>query len=292
MLLFIQPLARLMVYAYTAQGGLYSHILVVPFIAGALLYIEWEWPSAADRSSISGTITMGGIGITAAVLAVGIGWRGSISSNGSALMTLSFVSLVAAGGFLFFGSKWMAGMAFPFAFLMFMIPPPDAAVKWLENASGIVSAVVAAFYLKINGLLLARHGTVLDLPGISLEVGPECSGIRSSWVLFLSTLLTSHLFLRTRWRRIVLVAFTVPLGILRNGFRIWIIGLLCVRVGPDIINSPIHRRGGPLFLGLSLIPMFLLLWWLRSRESSDSSAGPSAAIKPAPPVDTAHSNTA
>jgi exosortase/archaeosortase family protein len=85
-------------------------------------------------------------------------------------------------------------------------------------------------------------------------------------VLFIAGLLASHLFLRTRWRRVVLVAFVIPLGILRNGFRILVIGLLCVYVGPHMIDSMIHRRGGPLFFALSLVPLFLLLWWLRRQE--------------------------
>ena len=54
-----------------------------------------------------------------------------------------------------------------------------------------------------------------------------------------------------------LVAFVIPLAILRNGFRILVIGLLCVNVGPQMIHSLIHRRGGPLFFMLSLIPFFL-----------------------------------
>ena len=33
-----------------------------------------------------------------------------------------------------------------------------------------------------------------------------------------------------------------------------------------MIDSPIHHRGGPLFFALSLVPLFLLLWWLRRQE--------------------------
>src|SRR4051794_15878020 len=53
-LLFIQPLTRLMLYA--AQSDLHSHILLVPFIAGYLLYIQRGRPSAAYRTSIPGTV--------------------------------------------------------------------------------------------------------------------------------------------------------------------------------------------------------------------------------------------
>ena len=33
-----------------------------------------------------------------------------------------------------------------------------------------------------------------------------------------------------------------------------------------MIDSTIHHRGGPFFFALSLIPQFLLLWWLRRQE--------------------------
>ena len=262
-LLFLQPLTRLMWYA--AQSDLHSHILLVPLIAGYLLCLQRGRLPVADRGSIAGTVTLSGIGIAA--LAAAIGWRGSLSINdGLALMALAFVSFAAAGGFLFLGSKWMAAAAFLIAFLVFMVPLPDAAVDWLEKASMLASAETAARYFDVAGTPLVRHGTVFELPGIVLQVAQECSGIRSSWVLFITSLLASHVFLRTRWRRLVLVAFVIPLGILRNGFRILVIGLLCVHVGPHMIDSTIHHQGGPFFFALSLVPLSLLLWWLRRQE--------------------------
>jgi exosortase C (VPDSG-CTERM-specific) len=263
MLLFIQPLTRLILYA--ARSNLHSYIVLVPFITAYLLYLQRGRYPTAYRTSIGGTVAVGGIGIVA--VAAAIEWRGSLSINdGLALMALAFISFVAAGGFLFFGSKWMASKAFPVAFLIFMVPLPDAAVNWLEKASVLASAEAAALFFNLTGTPLARQGTVFELPGIVLRVAQECSGIRSSWVLFITSLIASHLFLRTRWRKTVLVAFVIPLGILRNGFRIAVVGLLCVHVGPHMIDSVIHRRGGPLFFALSLVPLFLLLWWLRRQE--------------------------
>ena len=262
-LLFVRPLSMLMLHA--AQSDLHSHILLVPFISGYLLYIGRGQYPTAYRSSTAGTVTVGGIGIAALVM--GIEWRGTLSVNDDlALMGLAYVSFLAAGGFLFLGSKWMRAAAFPIAFLIFMLPLPDAAVNWLEDASANASAEAAAQYFHVLGTPLVRHGTVFELPGIVVRVAQECSGIHSSWVLFITSLIASHLFLRTSWRRIALVAFVIPLGILRNGFRILVIGLLCVHVGPHMINSSIHRHGGPLFFALSLIPLFLLLWWLRQQE--------------------------
>jgi exosortase C (VPDSG-CTERM-specific) len=262
-LLFIQPLVRLMLYA--ARSDLHSHILLVPLVTWYLLYLRRGRLSTVYRCSIAGTVIVAGIGIAA--LAAGIGWRGSLSVNdGLGLMALAFVSFVAAGGFLFLGSKWMAAAAFPVAFLIFMVPLPDVVVNWLEKGSMLASAEAAALYFSVLPTPLVRHGTVFELPGIVLQVGQECSGIRSSLVLFVTSLLASHLFLKTRWRRVLLVAFVIPLGILRNGFRVLVIGLLCVHVGPYMIDSSIHHRGGPLFFALSLVPLSLLLWWLRRQE--------------------------
>jgi exosortase C (VPDSG-CTERM-specific) len=262
-LLFSRPLARLVLYA--APSSLHSHLVLVPFITAYLLYVGRSRLPAVYRTSIAGTVALGAIGSAALIAA--IGWRGSLSVNdGLALVALAFISFIAAGGFLFLGSKWMAAAAFPVAFLIFMIPLPDAVVDWLEKASMLASADAAAMYFDLTGTAMVRHGTVFELPGIVLQVTQECSGIHSSWVLFIASLLASHVFLRTRWRRVVLVAFVIPLGILRNGFRILVIGLLCVHVGPQMIDSPIHHRGGPLFFALSLAPLFLLVWWLRRRE--------------------------
>jgi exosortase/archaeosortase family protein len=82
----------------------------------------------------------------------------------------------------------------------------------------------------------------------------------------MTSFLAGYLFLRRFWTRAILVSAMIPLAILRNGFRISVIGWLCVHVSPAMINSPIHRRGGPLFFALSLIPFFLLLLFLRKRD--------------------------
>jgi exosortase C (VPDSG-CTERM-specific) len=262
-LLFAQPLTRLVAYALNDQ--LHSHIPLVPLIAGYLLYIQPQRSIAAYRGSPAFTLMFSGVGVAA--LAASVAFRGTLTVNDHlALTTFSYVNFIVAGGFLFLGARWMALAAFPVAFLIFMVPLPDAATDWLERASVLASAEAAAWFFKMTGTPLVRDGTVFAIPGIVLKVAHECSGLHSSWVLFITSLLASHIFLDSPWRRIVLVAFVVPLGILRNGFRILVIGLLCVHIGPEMIDSVIHHRGGPIFFVLSLGPLFLLLWWLERSE--------------------------
>jgi exosortase C (VPDSG-CTERM-specific) len=262
-LLFGKPLYQLV--AYAAGSDLHSHIPLIPLISAYLLHTgRRRLPPPGSRAWGAGSAF--GV-VTFALFALRTVWQEKLSANDDlALMALSFVAFLAAGGFVLLGTRWMAAAAFPIGFLIFLAPLPDAGVQWLEGASAAASAEAAAWYFAVAGTPLVRHGTVFELPGIILAVAQECSGIRSSWVLFITSILASHLFLRSPWRRIVLVAFVIPLGILRNGFRVFVIGMLCVHIGPHMIDSVVHHSGGPLFFALSLVPLFLLLWWLRRGE--------------------------
>jgi exosortase/archaeosortase family protein len=86
----------------------------------------------------------------------------------------------------------------------------------------------------------------------------------------ITSLLAGYLFLRRTSLRVILALSIVPLAILRNGFRIFVIGELCVHISPTMIDSFIHRKGGPIFFALSLIPFFLLLVFLRKRDFNGS----------------------
>lgn len=255
---------------HAAGSELHSYILLIPIISGYLIFVQRDQLPRGFSTSF-------GIGSFVAVVGVVVlvlvrapnSLLGPLSGNDYfTLETLSLVCLLVAGGFFFLGRKWMAAAAFPVAFFFFTVPMPDAMADALETASQLASAEATSLFFTISGMTFLRDGNVFQLPNIAIRVAQECSGIRSSWILFITSLLASYLFLRTPWRRAVLVAFVIPLGIIRNGFRILVIGWLCVRLGPQMIDSVIHHRGGPLFFALSLVPLFLLLWWLRRREAA------------------------
>jgi exosortase C (VPDSG-CTERM-specific) len=262
-LAFIQPLTELMRYA--AGSPLLSYIPLVPLVTAYLLYLRRSRLPLGQRGSVTGAVILCLIGSAAVLAAMRL--NGSISANDRlALLTLSYVAIVAAGGFLCLGTRWMAAAAFPVSFLLFMVPIPDVAVERIETASVVASADVSAWLFRLTGTPLLRDGEVFSLPGIVLKIAQECSGIHSSWVLFMTSLVASQLFLDSPWRRLVLVAFVIPLAIVRNSVRIVAIGLLCVHIGPHMIDSAIHRHGGPVFFALSLIPLLGLLIVLRRQE--------------------------
>ena len=252
---------------HVAASQLHSYVLLIPFISAYLIYIQWnKLPKSYASSPIPGVVAAG-VGLAVAISSWAGHWQSYLSENDYlGVMTFSFLCLLVAGGFFFLGRKWMAAVAFPVAFLFFLIPMPDAMVDALENASKVGSTHTANWFFALSGVPYIRQGAVFLLPDITIQVAQECSGIRSSWILLITSLVASYLFLRTPWRRTALVAFVIPLGLLRNGFRILVIGLMCVKWGPGMINSPVHTRGGPIFFVLSLFPLLLFLWWLRRSE--------------------------
>jgi exosortase C (VPDSG-CTERM-specific) len=160
-------------------------------------------------------------------------------------------------------------IAFPLALLSFMVPVPAFAMPSINAFLQNGSAAAAQGFFSLSGTPYLRTGLVFQLPDINLEVATECSGIQSSMVLLITGLVAGHLFLRRPWNRAVLALLMIPLGLLRNGFRVFTIGELCVRIGPQMIHSPIHHKGGPIFFALSLILLFILLVVLQRTERSN-----------------------
>lgn len=265
-LAFLLPLVALAKLALKEE--LHSHIVLIPLVSIYLAGIRRnELPASRRRSPVAAAIF--------ALLAAAVyfvprvaGWHDGWSASDQISQSVAcYLLLLTAGGFAFLGKSWMRLLAFPFAFLIFMIPMPDALVLAMESVLMRLSADLSEILFRLTDTPVFRHGQVLELPGMTLQIARECSGIRSTLVLFITSLLASYMFLQSVTHRTLLVAMVIPLGIFRNAIRVLVIGLLCVHVRPEMIDSWIHHQGGPLFFAVSLVPLFLAAWWFRHREN-------------------------
>jgi exosortase C (VPDSG-CTERM-specific) len=278
-LCFSRPLYDLVRFAL--QSDLYSHIVLVPCISLYLVWVKRKTlpPSSDPDHRLASLFLLFGLA------ALGGYWFAIFSGaelareDSLALTTLSFVLFFGGVCGLFLGRSLLRTIFFPLGFLAFMIPLPVFFTDWIENFLQHGSAAAAYALFKLFGTPVFYHDLIFQLPGISLQVAPECSGIHSSLALFITSLLAGYFFLPEPWKRAVLALAVIPLGLLRNGLRVFIIGELCVHVSPDMIDSYIHRHGGPLFFVLSLVPFFLLLFFLsksRPIAATKKSADPEA----------------
>jgi exosortase C (VPDSG-CTERM-specific) len=189
-----------------------------------------------------------------------------LAADPLARSTSAFLLLLTGTCFWFLDRATMRALAFPLALFGFIIPIPTLAIRGIEIVMQHGSAAVAHLLFQLSGTAVFYDDLVFQLPGISLQVAPECSGIRSTMALLIVSVVGGSVFLRRRRHRGLLVLAILPLALLRNGFRIFVIGELCTHYGPQMIESFIHRRGGPFFFALSLVPFFLLLLFLQRRE--------------------------
>jgi hypothetical protein len=123
---FAKPLLALINYAAGSQ--LYSYILLVPFVSAYLLYLRRDHlPKKYVVDLPLGIVSLaGGLGVLVFSYWLDFTGRAPAYNDRLALLTLSFLCCLAAGGFFFFGRGWMRAAAFPVAYHILMVPMPDA----------------------------------------------------------------------------------------------------------------------------------------------------------------------
>jgi exosortase C (VPDSG-CTERM-specific) len=251
------------------DNSLYSYIPLIPFIS---LYLIWlqkkKLPAISPPAhTLAAGFIAGGFAVMAAYWLTRHFVSRLVIEDYLAFNIFACLLFFAGVCAEFLGGKLLRALAFPVSLLVFMVPLPDVFRDNIETFLQHGSATMAGVFFTISGLPFFQDGLRFKLADITLQVAPECSGIHSSLVLFITSLLAGHLFLRGPWKRTTLAVAVIPLALLRNGFRIFVLGELCVHVGPQMIDSPIHHQGGPLFFVLSLIPFFLLLIFLKKSET-------------------------
>jgi exosortase C (VPDSG-CTERM-specific) len=261
-LAFLKPLGEWVRFSLAEERN--SYLLIVPLITGYLIWTKRRDLRQPLRSSVPSAVCAALLGAAA----FGISMSVADPINRLGLEIFAFLSFVLAGCFAFVGTARMREIAFPLSFLVFALPVAPAVAGPIEIFLQYTSAEVAYWMLAALQTPMLREGLDFLLPGISLHVAQECSGYNSSFALLVVSTVAGYMFLKSPLKRTFLSAVVIPLAILRNGFRITTIALLCVHVDPAMIHSYIHHHGGPIFFALSLIPFFMLLWWMRKTEAA------------------------
>jgi len=261
--------------AMVFRNDTFAYIPLIPVASFYLVYVE--------RKSIFATISYGwrtGSALVvpgAACLALAQlnswQWR---PENQISLLMLGFTLMWVGAFALFFGDRAFHAALFPLLFLVFAIPVPEPALSQTVSLLQHSSATAAESLFRLFGVAFLRQDLDFMLPGVTIRVAEECSGIRSTLALLITTVLASHLFLRRPWSRLLLCLVVVPIAIVKNGLRIVILSTLAVYVDPGFLTGNLHHRGGMVFFVLGLLPIALLLWLLQKSENRSSAAAGNA----------------
>lgn len=263
LLIFYTPIKEILHLAFYER--LYAHMMLVPFVSGYFLFLKRKQISLAmDYSFKAGLIAII-IGISFYLIGGEQGpWHSQ--DNHLSLIVLSALIFWIGGFVLFYGVKAFKIAAFPLLFLLFMVPIPGKALETIIYLLTCGSAEAAYGFFKLTGVSVLREGFTFHLPGLSIEVAEQCSGINSSIALFVSIIVAAQLFLRTGWKKVVFVLSVIPITILKNGMRIVTLSLLGIYIDQRILYGELHKSGGIPFFIVALAMLTPILWMLRRSE--------------------------
>jgi exosortase len=256
------------VFAAAFYNDQYSHILLIPPVSMALLYserpkmfrnVEYCFPA----------------GLFLLLLVMAFVWVTRflpfLSQNDALSLRMAFfVSWVVMAFVFCFGIAAFRVAIFPLLFLLLMVPIPDFVLEWTVWLLQKSSTDMTYLLLKAANVPVLRKDFVLSLPGIDIEVAKECSGIRSSLILFIVSLVLGHLFLQPGWRQVLLGLLVFPIAVAKNSLRIFTLSTLAVYVDPTFLYGNLHLHGGIVFFSVALGVVILVVWWLKKSENNAS----------------------
>lgn len=261
----LRPLAT--TFSLAIGNDEFTHILLILPISMMLIVSDWDFLSSKTSPSPRlGTVLM--IVGASIALVVRKSFAGFAPDSQLSLNILALITLWS-GAFVFcFGSAVAKSSLFSLGFLLWMVPIPSFAltriVHWLQAGSALSASTLFA----AAGVPTSRDGFVLTIPGLSIEVARECSSIRSSLMLLVTTMVLAHLLLRSPWLKAMVTLLAVPLSVAKNGLRIFVISMLGTRVDRGFLTGWLHQQGGIIFFLIALAAILLAIWSLRSREQA------------------------
>jgi exosortase len=117
--------------------------------------------------------------------------------------------------------------------------------------------MIGKIILRFLGIPVLRDGIYLHLAPFSIEVDKSCSSMHSLIALSALSFVIAYMMMESLGEKILVVASSIPLAILANGFRLVLIIMLALWKGEMIFQSFFHPLSGKLFFMGALFVLVL-----------------------------------
>jgi exosortase len=252
-------------FSLSLRDDQYTYLLLILPVSAALIFLEWR----VLRTMLALNVRAGTVCLAIAVLIAGSTFGWPVEPPSDVQLSIRMLALVLwwIGSFLLcFGSRASRLVTFPLCFLLGLVPLPQLVINAIVGLLQQGSASAARVLFEACGVPVLQDGVLLTIPGLTLQVAHECSSIRSSSMLLVTTMVLAQLLLRTPWRKALVIGLAVPLSVAKNGLRIFTIAMLGTRVDPAYLTGRLHHEGGIVFFAIILLVIFALFWVLRKGE--------------------------
>ena len=234
-------------------------------IAPISLWLAWQ-----RRPWLTGVSMAASWFGVAVMFALALLW---IVARGTGILVLEqllVVGMIPAIVLTVVGPRATRVLAFPLAFLLFMVPFGRAVVPWLMQAT----ADVATLALQWSGIPVFRSHMYITIPGGSFEVARACSGIAFLMTALVLGVLYGYLNYVGWKKRMLCVLASVGVPILANGIRVYLTiavsHLTDMRFGPGAE----HVTFAQVFFILVMLGMF----WLGRRWQDEQPVPPPVGV--------------
>lgn len=249
-------------FALALRDSQYTHILLILPVSVTLLFLDWRTPEqTAEPASSIGLICLGLSAVTTVLARVQV--VALLSDQRLALNMLALVLWWMGAFAVSFGMRAFRRSLFPLCFLFWLVPIPEFILNPIVAILQQGSVASARALFSIIGVPSAQDGTRMTIPGLTMEVAQECSSIRSSMMLVVTTMVLAQMLLRSAWRKALVIAVALPLSVAKNGLRIFVLGMLSTRVDRSYMTGKLHHQGGVIYFLIALAAISFLIWIAR-----------------------------
>ena len=260
----------------------YSHGLIVPFVIGYIIWLEF---GGLKRAVSESSVWRGGVIILLAFLMLLAG------TLGAELFTqrISLIVMLVGIAVYFFGAPILRKLIIPFALLLFAIPIPQIIFNKIAFPLQLLASQAAVWGIRLFEISTIRKGNVIELLPqgasqiVALEVVEACSGIRSLMTLVTLALVLAY-FTREKheknsennfdffknfdfWRTIILMLTAIPIAVVTNAGRVSMTAILTYYYGKQAADGLWHGLSGWLVFLVALILLMAINLVLKKVQS-------------------------
>ena len=235
----------------------YNHVLLVPAILAWLVALRRrELARLVPEAWWPGLIVVAGAAFV---------WVLGSFAGLSLARQLGAVVMLQGAVLASMGPRVSAGLAFPLAYMLFLVPFGDELIPLLQ----LVTARITMALLALSGIPAALDGVFITTPTALFKVAEACSGVKFLIAMSAFAVLAANVCFRTWPRRIVFVAATLVLAVLANGVRAWGTVVVAHYRGVEFASGFDHIFYGWIFFAVVIALVLALSWRWFDRAPDD-----------------------
>lgn len=262
----------ILIFTDALQNEMTSYIFVIPFIFTYLVYRKRKMLRTVISPNVepqSKNIRYLGpaAGMTLAATAMLLYWYGSQTFTPLEYHMFVLPLFTAGLCLILFSCETLKQLAFPIAFLFFLVPPPSEALYAAGSSLQILSAEASnaiANLFHIPSMLTAEYGNPLititraDGSTIPFSVDIACSGIYSLIGSVVFAAFVAYITRDRLWKKTAIIMVGIPIIYLFNIIRITAMLVIGYHYGSELALQIFHLLGGWILIFLGTLSLLLI----------------------------------